>query len=301
MYAIGIDIGGTNTKVGVISSKGEVVGHTKFPTESHSDFSVYIDRLYNFTSSLVKELKVKPIGIGIGAPNVNPQNGWIENAANLGWKDANLKELVKKKFDLPVYIENDANVAAIGEKVFGGAKDVDNFIVITLGTGLGSGIYSQGKLVNSFNGLAGEAGHLLVEKNGRKCGCGGKGHLETYVSVKGIKQTVLEITNEEMTFADILQLYRDKDSAINEAVLRTADYLAMGLSQVQALMLPKLIILSGGVSNLGISFKEKVEQRLEDYSYPPFKGQSKIELTKISLEDGAVLGAGALFFFKEKN
>ena len=207
-YALGIDIGGTNTKLGIVTSDGQIVAADTLPTESESDFSTFVKRVFEKSAPLIEKHKVT--GIGVGAPNANAKTGRIEYPPNLNWEVENLVQDFEAAFKLPTKLENDANLSAVGEKLWGQGKDLDDFIVVTLGTGLGTGVFSSGRLINS------EGGHITIVKDGRPCGCGGKGHLECYASVRGIKETVKELTGKDMKFAEILQLYKNKDTEIKK-------------------------------------------------------------------------------------
>ena len=192
--AVGVDIGGTNSVYGLVDEQGEIICEGVFPTRNYPDFDQYIEELYIGIQSLLKRAgdDVELVGIGIGAPNGNYYTGTIEFAPNLVWKGVlNIVEKIKRYFPtVPVIITNDANAAAVGEMVYGGAKGMKDFLVVTLGTGLGSGFVANGKLIYGHDGFAGELGHVVVNKTGRICGCGRKGCLETYASATGIKRTV---------------------------------------------------------------------------------------------------------------
>ena len=295
-YAVGIDIGGTNTKIGIVSEAGELIIADSIPTESDSEFSEFAHRVYEKTTALIKESKKEIIGIGVGAPNANSKSGCIEHPPNLNWEVENLVRPFTKKFNKPVKLENDANLSASGERLWGHGKEIDDFIVVTLGTGVGTGTYSSGHLINSFNGMATEGGHLSIKKNGRPCGCGGYGHLESYASVRGIKETVRELTGKDLKFAQILELYEAKDHSTMKAVEITADYLGYGLAQMFTLFIPKKFILAGGVSNLGADFSKLVNESFQKYAYKPFKKECEVVLSEISLKNGAILGAASLLF-----
>lgn len=295
-YAVGIDIGGTNTKIGIVSEIGELIVADTMPTRSEDKFETFVDRVFEKTTPLISKYSENLLGIGVGAPNANCKSGRIENPPNLKWDLADLVPQFTKKFDRKVLLENDANLSACGERLWGHGKNTDDFIVITLGTGVGTGVISSGNLITSFNGMATEGGHLSIEKNGRPCGCGGAGHLEAYASVRGIKLTVKELTGKEMKFAQILELYEKKDEKIVEAVRMTADHLAYGAAQMFVLFMPQKIVLAGGVSNLGKEFCELVKTGFKNYAYGPFKDICTVELSDISLKNGAVLGAASLLF-----
>ncbi|MCK5907849.1 MAG: ROK family protein, partial [Flavobacteriales bacterium] len=194
--AIGIDIGGTNTQIGFVDQDGKVYLETTMSTTLGDTFDEYLVELHKVIEGAIEasEEKFEIIGIGVGAPNGNYYKGTIEFAPNLKWKGViEVTKLINEKFGVPAVLTNDANAAAIGEMMFGGAKGMKNFIIITLGTGLGSGIVVNGELVYGHDGFAGELGHVIVEKGGRLCGCGRRGCLETYASATGIKRTAFEV------------------------------------------------------------------------------------------------------------
>lgn len=298
-YYIGIDIGGTNTKLGLISQNGQVVKSCVFPTQSKDGFDIFSQRLNQEISQLREIEQIE--SIGIGAPNANAMTGEIIHPPNLDWDIVNLRSAINQVHDLPTYIDNDANIAAFGEKVFGKAHDLSDFIVITLGTGLGSGIFVNNQILRGPNNMAAEAGHLIVIPNGRPCGCGGLGHLETYVSVRGIKQTMLENTLKEMSFKEILESFEAGDPITTDVVKKTAYYLSLGLSQLHSLFMPQKFILTGGVSNLGEKFLKYTQENFINNCYPAFKHSSQIEYSEISLHDGSILGAAALAINKTTN
>ena len=218
-YVIGIDIGGTNTVFGIVDARGVVIASSSIKTQKHPDVNEYIDELYNeITRLLVANDAVDKIhGIGIGAPNANYYTGTIEKLVNIPWPTPlPLAKMVSDKFGIPVAITNDANAAAIGEMTYGAARGLKNFIMITLGTGVGSGIVINGQLVYGHDGFAGELGHVIMKRNnGRLCGCGRTGCLEAYCSASGVARTArefLEIRNEPSKLRDIpLDQIRSKD------------------------------------------------------------------------------------------
>ena len=190
---LGIDIGGTNTVYGFVGQNGNIVHSEQIPTLGNKPVDNLITRLGEKLDSFLKDHSdFKLCGIGVGAPNGNHFTGIIQDPPNLSWGDVDIVTLLKEKFNCDVSLTNDANAAALGEKNYGVASDMNDFVVITLGTGLGSGIFTGGLLLYGTNSLAGEMGHLSIAKNGRACSCGLKGCLEMYVSAKGIKETVIE-------------------------------------------------------------------------------------------------------------
>lgn len=293
--AVGIDIGGTNTKIGLINDQGKVLAHSKIPTESESSFEDYLKRVEIAIKELTSQnLPIK--GIGIGAPCASGITGIMENPPNLAWGTTPLKQLFEQHFKLPIVVENDANISAIGEGQWGIAKGLKDYIVITLGTGVGTGIIVNGQLLTGSTGLAGEGGHITIIANGRKCNCGGLGHLEAYCSVRGIKQTYKELFDGETGFREMSAKYEQGDHKATQAVDQTADYLGQGLATMTALFMPDLIVLSGGVSTLGNSFAQKTQDALNRYVFPIMKDKVPVKISQISTTDGAILGAASLVF-----
>lgn len=296
--AVGIDIGGTNTKIGLINDHGKILAHSKIPTESESSFKNYLKRV----DQAIKELNPQnlPIkGIGIGAPCASGITGMMENPPNLAWGTTPIKELFEKHFKISTVVENDANISAIGEGQWGIAKNLKDYIVITLGTGVGTGIIVNGQLLRGSTGLAGEGGHITIITGGRRCNCGGLGHLEAYCSVRGIKQTYKDLFNEETGFRELSANYEQGDPKAIQTVNITADYLGQGLAIMTALFMPDLIVLSGGVSSLGDSLATKTEAALNRYVFPIMKDKVPVKISKISTSNGAILGAASLVFNKK--
>jgi glucokinase len=298
--AVGIDIGGTNTKIGLVDQHGETLEYISFPTESDKSIDSFINNIDFSVKKLMSNHNISPsqiLGVGVGCPNADARSGMLVSPPNLGWGSINLKEHLEKIFDVPVYLGNDANVAAYGENKWGAAQGMDDFIVVTLGTGIGTGIFVNGQLLLGSNGIAGEGGHLIIEPNGRPCHCGGKGHLECYGSVRGIKETVKDLTGEDLLFRDIAERFKDGDSQMKEAFRRTAEYLAIGLADMTALFSPSSFILAGGIATIGEDFCSDVKKYLDEFVFPPFKGQTEVTLSKIATEHGAVMGAASLVFY----
>ena len=298
--AVGIDIGGTNTKIGLVTENGELLNFKTFPTTGPANFEDYSDKVKSTVDELLKEKDFsynQVLGIGVGAPNGNGHNGKIENPPNIKvWGTVDLVTPFKKRFDKTVILENDANVAAIGEGKWGATKGMNDFAVITLGTGIGTGIVANGGLIRGANGLASEGGHIIIEKNGRNCGCGGRGHLEDYGSVRGIKLTAKEITGEDLSFKDISDRFHAGDEQMIRVFEQTAEYLAHGCSIIGSLFAPEVIVLAGGVATIGEKLRSDIESEYDKLVYPPFKGKTKILISTISTAEGAVLGAASLIF-----
>ncbi|MCP3944626.1 MAG: ROK family protein [Desulfobacteraceae bacterium] len=296
--AVGIDIGGTNTKIGLVDQDGSLLDFQTFPTTGPDNFNEYTNKVKKTVLSLLDGKKIDYtdiIGIGVGAPNGNGKTGCIENPPNIKhWGTVNLVTPFSKVLNKKIVLENDANVAAIGEGKWGVAKGLDHFIVVTLGTGIGSGIVSHGKLLSGSNGLASEGGHIMIEKNGRNCGCGGRGHLEDYCSVRGIKLTAKEITGEDLTFREISERFHNNDPQMVKVFEQTAEYLGHGLSIMGTLFSPEAIILAGGVATIGEKLRFDVEKNYNKFVFSAFKGTTKILVSEISTAEGAVIGAASL-------
>ena len=248
------------------------------------------------------------IGVGVGAPNGNYYKGTIEHAPNLHWKGiVPFLDMFSEYFDLPMILTNDANSAAIGEKVFGGAKELNDFIVVTLGTGLGSGLVTRGKLIYGHDGLAGELGHTNVYPDGRECNCGKRGCLETYASASGIKRTVFKLlatnnidtslrsyTYESLTAKKITEMALQGDPIALEAYEYTSDILGLKLADAAAVTSPEAIFLFGGLAKAGDIIVEATKKAFNTYLYPGYKGKVQIKLSELVDKNAAVLGASAL-------
>ncbi|MFZ5947912.1 MAG: ROK family protein [Stygiobacter sp.] len=308
---IGVDIGGTNTVFGFVDKNGKIIYSSSIPTHSDKDANQLFERLFNEINTSYKkfENEYKLVGIGIGAPNANYYKGTVEMPPNLNWGMVNVLELIKRYTPLPSAITNDANAAAIGEMIFGAAKGMKNFIVITLGTGLGSGIIVNGDLVYGNDGFAGEIGHTIVFPNGRECGCGRKGCLETYASATGIRRTVFELissTNiqsklreksfEELTSKEIADAANAGDKLALAAFDYTAKILGMKLADSVAYLSPEAIILFGGLALAGDLIFEPTKKYMEENLLNIFKNKVKILPSALPGADAAVLGSNALIW-----
>ena len=308
---LGIDLGGTKTAFGFVNKKGKCYGVKSIPTNSHQPVKDLVKRIYDVYSEWMSEDsgKYQVMGIGIGAPNGNYFNGTIENPPNLHWGTTNMVELIEKGFGLPAVLTNDANAAAIGEQKFGAGKDLKNFIVITLGTGLGSGIVVDGRLVYGHDGFAGELGHMVVRPNGRLCGCGRRGCLETYASVSGIIRTVFElqanlpkesklrkIAYHDLDGEQIYKLAKEGDPLALQAFDLTTRILGEGLATSVAHLSPEAIILFGGLSLAKEFIFEPTKKYLEENLLTIFKNKVRIIPSALPPGDAAVMGAAALMW-----
>ena len=308
---VGIDIGGTNTVFGFVDNEGNLIYESSLPTNAQDKAELLFDRLFNKIDTDFKKFSAKYelCGIGIGAPNANYYNGTVENPPNLSWGYINVIEICKKYSPLPAAITNDANAAALGEMLFGAAKDMKNFILITLGTGLGSGIVVNGELIYGADGFAGEIGHTIVDPNGRECGCGRKGCLETYASATGIRRTVYELMGTTMIPSELRNIPFSQLTAkdINDAANRgdklalkafdfTSYLLGLKLADSVAYTSPEAIILFGGLALAGDLIIKPTARYMEENMLNIFKNKVKILPSALTGCSAAILGAGALIW-----
>lgn len=311
-YTIGIDIGGTNTKLGVVSGEGKVVKRGEFKTGNYNDFTSYITALEKAIRALIDAMddgNSKCLGIGIGAPNGNYYSGCIEYAPNLSFgKFAPIVETLKKDLGYEdVYLSNDANAAAVGEKIYGGARNIKDFIVITLGTGVGSGIFVDDKLLLGADGFAGELGHTCAVPNGRPCGCGRLGCLEAYASATGIRRTFFELLakyNGKSIIAN--KKWDEVDAKVIEDAAKAGDRVAMetyeftgnilgkSLADFVCFSRPEVIFLFGGPVKSGEMILQPTRDSMERYMLPLFRGKVRVEASKLKESDAAILGAAAM-------
>ncbi|TAD84860.1 MAG: ROK family protein [Bacteroidetes bacterium] len=311
-YALGIDIGGTNTKFGIVNTRGDIFYRGAISTRKHEDVEAFIDDLYEATLPAIASIggPSEILGIGVGAPNGNYYKGTVEYAPNLGWKGVvPLAEMMSKKFGLPTSLTNDANAAAVGEMMYGAARGMRNFIMITLGTGVGSGIVVNGQLVYGSDGFAGELGHNIIVPGGRlHWGTGARGSLETYASATGIKLTALELLEQRPDAqslmrefsADALDSSKVYDCAMQGDALakqvfeKTGEILGLALANFVMFSSPEAIILFGGPTKAGDLLLNPVRQSMEANLIPIFKGKVKLLFSLLSESDAAILGASAL-------
>ncbi len=308
---LGIDIGGTNTKFGFVDKEGNILGESSSPTWGYPEFDDYLAQLHKQIDAAKAFIGVesKIVGVGIGAPNGNYYQGTIQEAPNLEWKGTiPFVEKIRKYFpDQPIILTNDANAAAIGEMTFGIAKGMKDFIVFTLGTGLGSGIVANGELIYGHDGFAGELGHTLVNVFGRQCGCGRKGCLETYVSATGIKRTVYKLLadyNQEsslrgvafdkLTGKMITEAALEGDFIAKQAFEYTGRVLGVKLADTVAHFSPEAIILFGGLVNAGDLLLKPTLHHMEDNMMNIYKGKVKLLVSGLQDKNAAVLGASSL-------
>lgn len=305
----GVDIGGTNTVFGLVDRSGNIAAEGSLITTDFPKINDFVNSLADGISKLLKaDSGLKLIAIGIGAPNANYHKGTIELAPNLAWKGiVPLADLVEAKMHVPVKITNDANAAALGEMIFGGAKGMKDFIILTLGTGTGSGIVINGQVVYGHTGFAGELGHVTIVPGGRLCGCGKKGCYETYASATGIVKTALELmadTRDESPLRDvapskltskmIAQAAAKNDPIAVKAMEFTAEKLGFGIMNMITFSSPQAIFLFGGLAGAGEMLFAPVRKYVDANVMPIFRGTYQILPSGIPENNAAVLGSAAL-------
>ena len=307
----GVDIDRVLTTYALVDEFGKIYAKGSFSTQDSKNFRNYVARLKDEIVALANNLDTPHTitAVGIGAPNSNYYTGEIENAVNLAWKGRlPLAQELSSIFDnKPVVVTNDANAAAIGEMIYGGAEGMKDFIVITLGTGLGSGIVVGGNLLYGHDGYAGEAGHITVVRNGRECGCGRKGCLECYASSKGLKNTAIELLSgtdapsklrkipvEKLSSKDIAAAAKSGDAIAKKSFELTGEILGEALANLVAVSSPQAIFLCGGVANAGELILTPTRRAMEKNILPLWKGKVKLTISSLEYENAPILGAAAL-------
>jgi len=311
---VGIDIGGTNSVFGLVDREGNILAEDRIKTFHYEEAEVYVAALYEKIMVTKQKLnqEVELLGFGIGAPMGNINKGTIEYPANLPWKGITpLAELFKRHTDLPVVVTNDANAAAVGEMVYGGARNMKNFVVITLGTGLGSGFVVNGKLMYGHGGFAGELGHTAIRPgpSNRACDCGKKGCLETYVSATGLKRTLLKVMADSIEPSDLRKYSFDQldaemihDAAKNGDLLakrafeHTGKMLGFKLADVVAHTDPEAIFLFGGLAKAKELIFKPAKENMEENLLYIYKGKVKLLPSELDTRNAAVLGASSLIW-----
>ena len=311
-YVVGIDVGGQTSKIGVVDARGTVLAQTVIRTDTYTEIEPYIAELAEAVKKIIKEsgTEGKVRGIGVGAPNGNYYTGTIENAVNLSWGGTNVVEfskLLSEAMDgLPVALTNDANAAAVGEMTYGAARGMKNFIMITLGTGVGSGIIINGELVYGHDGFAGELGHVTaVRHNGRPCGCGKKGCLETYCSAIGVARTAgewLELSDEpsllreveNITSKDVFEAAQKGDALALKIFEFTGKKLGESFADFVAFSAPEAIVVFGCLARAGEFIFKPIREAMEANMVSIWKGKVKLLPSALKESDAAILGASAL-------
>ena len=309
-YVVGIDIGGTNTVFGIVDARGTIVASSSIKTGAYAEIEEYVDAVcQNLLPLIVANGGVDKVkGIGIGAPNGNFYSGTIEFAPNLPWKGViPLATMFEERLGIPTALTNDANAAAIGEMTYGAARGMKDFIMITLGTGVGSGIVINGQLVYGHDGFAGELGHVIIRRDGRQCGCGRKGCLETYCSATGVTRSAREfltsstepsllraIPAENITSKDVYDAAVKGDKLALDIFEFTGQILGEAIADFIAFSSPEAIILFGGLAKSDEYIFKPIQKAIDENILTIYKGKTKLLMSELKDADAAVLGASAL-------
>ena len=307
---IGIDIGGTSTKLASISQEHKILERVTLDQEAYASEAEYFRLLFSTISSLIhqKASNYAISGIGIGAPSCLPEEGVIQSAANLPFSErVEIVKILEEEYNLPVFLIKDSNAAALGEGLFGAAKGMGNYLMLTLGTGLGCSMVINNRLVTGYSGKAGELGHTIIRKDGRDCGCGRKGCLETYVSATGIKRTLFQLlasSNLESELRDvtfnalspkmIFEAAQGGDSIAQFAFQETGQILGEKLAEIVALIEPEAIFLAGGLADAGDLLFAPAIKQMNLSLLDSYKNKIKILHSSLSTNEAALLGAGSL-------
>ncbi len=304
--SIGIDIGGTNISIGAVDKFGGILKQWSMKMKDCPTIDIFLQKVEELMGEYFTLHRKEIQGIGVGAPNGNFYTGTIDFAPNLPWKgQIPLAELLHEKFGIKVVLTNDANAAAIGEMVYGAAKGMKDFVMVTLGTGVGSGFVANGELIYGHDGFAGELGHTNAVRDGRQCGCGKHGCLETYTSATGIVKTVHEFLArdskpsllreiEAVTSKDIFEAAEKGDELALEIFEFTGKILGQSLADVVAITAPKAIVLFGGLAGARKYIFEPTKKHMENNLLQVWKGKIKIIPSELKESDAAVLGASGL-------
>lgn len=310
--AIGIDVGGTTTKFGIVNREGTILMQDRILTNEHENVDGFIDELFYKLEPMILKSggATKIAGIGMGAPNGNFYSGTIEYAPNLKWKGIiPIADLLQKKFKLKAKLTNDANAAAMGEYMYGCAKGIKHFITITLGTGVGSGIMIDGKILLGHDGFAGELGHTVIRPGGRiHKGTGMRGSLEAYASATGVRETAIEYLTEypetesllrnysinELTSETVYECAMQGDAIANRIFEFTGQILGESLSNFIMFSSPEAIVLFGGLTKAGNLLLNPTRKHMEENLLPIFKNKVKLLFSELKEADAAILGASAL-------
>lgn len=308
---LGIDIGGTSVKVGFVDEEGTIIKKWEIPMVKEDLGEHFLKKLWDSILVEKKELSLKEeqiLAIGVGSAGfIHAEKGFIYKSVNIGWENFPLGEKLNELSNLPVFVENDANIAALGELWQGSGKGEDHLIMVTLGTGVGGGIIVNKQVLNGENGTAGEIGHMIVEKNGVLCNCGRKGCLETIASATGIVRIALEKIKEnpqsklalhynktkEITAKDVFQLAKAQDQVAKEIVTKVGEVLGLAIANLGAVINPGKVLIGGGVSRAGDQLLKVVQRAFQKYALPRVKNVCEIEIAKLE-NDAGIIGAAYL-------
>ncbi|RLL48078.1 ROK family protein [Oceanobacillus piezotolerans] len=308
---VGVDIGGTTIKLGFISQEGEILTKWEIPTNTAEAGHFIVEDIWNAVHSKLTQLSIPKeniLGIGVGAPGfIEAGTGLVYEAVNIGWKNLGLARELKERSGLPVYVQNDANIAALGENWKGAGHQANNMIAVTLGTGVGGGVIANGAILNGETGMAGEIGHIKVEPNGQKCNCGGYGCLETVSSATGIvRQALITIeANPDSALAkvmekygsvsskDVIDLAERGDEPSKQIISYSMDVLGRAIANMATIINPSIILIGGGVSKAGDPLLQEVKKAFQKYAIPKLAEACEIRLAKLG-NDAGIIGAGFL-------
>jgi glucokinase len=310
-FSLGVDIGGTNTVFGIVDEKGEIIFENTTKTKDHATPEQLVDFIYEVLESNAYHNQL--IGIGVGAPNGNHFTGNIEFAPNLHWEGIlPIAAIFTEKFHCKTILTNDANAAAVGEMLFGIAKGLKNFVTITLGTGVGSGVIIDGNVVYGEHGFAGEYGHIRVVENGRLCGCGRRGCLETYTSATGVVRSIKELESANKSESVLLKMENPTSKDVDNAALNgdqfakeildyTAKILGNALADFQCFSNPKAYVLFGGCAQAGQPFADRVKAYMEEAVLNIYQNKAEVKISTLQDKNAAVLGTAAIVFSDRLN
>lgn len=307
LYTIGVDIGGTNSEIGFVDRQGRCLRKVTLATMARQPFSLFKHQLVTTIEELMHDLggQYQCLGLGVALPGAGAPNGDVRHPSNFAWPAFNIIEALSPHFSFPIHVTNDANAAAIGEKKYGKVKDLDNFVVITLGTGVGGGVFIDGQPLIGARGLAAELGHIVTVPGGRKCGCGKRGCLETYTSATGIRRTIMELIAEmgpanhgfnnlsfdQLTARHIFDAAQNNDPLALEAFRRTGTMLGTKMADLVPLFDPQAFVLFGGLTGAGPFLMEPVQAAFETNLGEPFQGKIPVYTSGVPYNEAAILGA----------
>ncbi|PAE31212.1 ROK family glucokinase [Oceanobacillus profundus] len=315
---LGIDIGGTSVKIGIINQQGEILEKWEVPTNKLNAGITIVDEIW---ASIERKLSILHLsissflGVGVGAPGfIDMDSGIVSEAVNIGWKDFPLADQLKEKSSLPVFVANDANIAVLGENWTGAGNQAKNLVALTLGTGVGGGIIVNGSILNGINGMAGELGHLTIEKDGYACNCGNNGCLETIASATGIvRQAMDKIASypdskpaeiykkyQAITAKDIFDLAKDGDAIAISIVKRTADVLGQVIANLGVIINPSKVLIGGGVSKAGDLLVNEIRIAFRKYALPRVSDACEIKIAQLG-NDAGIIGGASLVLEKLNN
>lgn len=307
-FVLAIDMGGTNTAMALVDEEGRILGTGNIPTTGHTDLNAYIDAIYAEAKSMT-DLRGdgRCLAVGMAAPAANTITGCIDGATNLPWPSPiPMSKLISEKFGIPCILGNDANGAALGEGVFGNARGMDNYFVLTLGTGVGAGVVVDGHLLSGRSGFAGEFGHVTIERNGRPCGCGRKGCLEKYCCASGVVTTALEllkkdsdsllaeIDTDKLTSKDVYDAAEKGDALAKKVFDITGEIIGMACANFAAFCDPEAVILFGGVAQAGEYLLKPARESFDRHALHLYAGKVKFLPSGLPSTDAATLGNAAM-------